>query len=38
LCLDYIWVSKDLKILKTEKIFSSKSDHSMLKTVVKRQQ
>ena len=37
LCLDYIWVSKDLKILKTEKIFSSKSDHSMLKTVVKRQ-
>ena len=36
LCLDYIWVSKDLKILKSEKIFSSKSDHSMLKTVIKR--
>jgi len=36
LCLDYIWVSKNLKILKSEKIFSSKSDHSMLKTVIKR--
>lgn len=36
LCLDYIWVSKDLKILKADKIFSTKSDHSMLKTVVKR--
>lgn len=37
LCLDYIWVSKDLKILKTEKIFSTKSDHSILKTIVKRE-
>ncbi len=36
LCLDYIWVSKDLKILKAEKIFSTNSDHSMLQTVVKR--
>ena len=36
LSLDYIWVSKNLKILKSEKIFSSKSDHSMLKTVIKR--
>lgn len=36
LCLDYIWVSKDLKILKSEKTFSSKSDHSMLKTIIQK--
>lgn len=36
LCLDYIWVSKDLKILKTQKINTLKSDHNMLKTYIKR--
>ncbi|MFH4965979.1 endonuclease/exonuclease/phosphatase family protein [Gaetbulibacter sp. M235] len=36
LSLDHIWVSKDLKILKTEKIFTTKSDHSMLKTYIKQ--
>ncbi len=36
LSLDHIWVSKDLKILKTEKINTFKSDHNMLKTFVKR--
>lgn len=35
LSLDHIWVSKDLKILKTQKIGTYKSDHSMLKTYVK---
>jgi hypothetical protein len=35
LSLDHIWVSKDLKILKTKKLFTSKSDHSMLKTYIK---
>lgn len=35
LSLDHIWVSEDLKILKTEKIFTTKSDHSMLKTFIK---
>ncbi|MFD0990402.1 endonuclease/exonuclease/phosphatase family protein [Mariniflexile jejuense] len=35
LSLDHIWVSKDLKILKTQKIGTFKSDHSMLKTYVK---
>lgn len=36
LSLDHIWVSKDLEILKTEKIGTFKSDHSMLKTVVRK--
>lgn len=36
LSLDHIWVSKDLKVLKTEKFYSLKSDHSMLKTVVRK--
>ena len=35
LSLDHIWVSKDLKILKTEKISTFKSDHSMLKTYIR---
>ncbi|WP_406685213.1 endonuclease/exonuclease/phosphatase family protein [Seonamhaeicola sp. MEBiC1930] len=35
LSLDHIWASKDLKILKTEKISTWKSDHAMLKTVIK---
>jgi endonuclease/exonuclease/phosphatase (EEP) superfamily protein YafD len=35
LSLDYIWVSKDLKILKTQKLFTTESDHSMLKTYIK---
>lgn len=36
LSLDHIWVSKDLRILKTQKLFTTKSDHSMLKTYIKR--
>lgn len=36
LSLDHIWVSKDLEILKTKKIGTFKSDHSMIKTFVKR--
>lgn len=36
LSLDHIWVSKDLKVLKTEKMGTFKSDHSMLKTVIKK--
>lgn len=36
LSLDHIWVSKDLKILKTQKIGTFKSDHSMIKTYVRR--
>ena len=36
LSLDHIWVSKDLKILKTQKINTFKSDHCMLKTYIKR--
>ena len=35
LSLDQIWVSKDLKIIKSEKIRTSNSDHSMVKTVVR---
>ncbi|MFI0429573.1 endonuclease/exonuclease/phosphatase family protein [Mariniflexile sp. HMF6888] len=35
LSLDHIWVSKDLKILKTQKINTFKSDHSMLKTILR---
>lgn len=34
LSLDHIWVSQDLKILKTEKINTFKSDHSLLKTYI----
>jgi Ca2+/Na+ antiporter len=36
LSLDHIWVSKDLEVLKTEKIHTFKSDHSMLKTFVRK--
>ncbi|WP_170179786.1 endonuclease/exonuclease/phosphatase family protein [Flavivirga rizhaonensis] len=36
LSLDHIWVSKDLKVLKTEKIATFKSDHSMVKTYVRK--
>jgi hypothetical protein len=36
LSLDHIWVSKDLKILNAEKIATFKSDHSMIKAVIKR--
>ncbi|UKM65698.1 hypothetical protein GSB9_02269 [Flavobacteriaceae bacterium GSB9] len=35
LSLDHIWVSKDLKILKTEKIHTFKSDHNMIKTFIR---
>ena len=35
LSIDHIWVSKDLKILKTQKINTFKSDHSMLKTYIR---
>ncbi|MGK0253252.1 MAG: hypothetical protein ACI9OE_000714 [Mariniflexile sp.] len=35
LSLDHIWVSKDLEILKTQKINTFKSDHCMLKTYIK---
>ncbi|WOD45170.1 endonuclease/exonuclease/phosphatase family protein [Hwangdonia lutea] len=34
LSLDHIWISNDLEILKTKKIGTFKSDHSMLKTYV----
>ena len=36
LSLDHIWVSKDLKVLKTKKIRTFKSDHNMPKTVIKK--
>ncbi|MEP5339055.1 MAG: endonuclease/exonuclease/phosphatase family protein [Algibacter sp.] len=36
LSLDHIWVSKDLEILKTEKINTFKSDHSMIKTYIRK--
>lgn len=36
LSLDHIWVSKDLRILKTQKVNTFKSDHSMIKTFIKR--
>lgn len=36
LSLDHIWVSKDLKVLKTKKTWTFKSDHNMLKTVVRK--
>lgn len=35
LSLDHIWVSRDLEILKTEKILTTKSDHSLLKMYLK---
>lgn len=35
LSLDHIWVSKDLKILKTQKINTFKSDHTILKTYIR---
>ena len=35
LSLDHIWVSKDLEILNAEKISTFKSDHSMVKTVIR---
>lgn len=35
LSLDHIWVSKDLEILKTQKINTFESDHCMLKTYVR---
>jgi len=36
LSLDHIWVSKDLEILKTEKINTWKSDHSMINTIIRK--
>tara|TARA_R110002049_G_scaffold114927_1_gene266602 strand:+ start:7969 stop:8841 length:873 start_codon:yes stop_codon:yes gene_type:complete len=36
LSLDQIWVSKDLKIVTSEKIRTSLSDHSMIKTVIRK--
>ncbi|MCF7567321.1 endonuclease/exonuclease/phosphatase family protein [Sabulilitoribacter arenilitoris] len=36
LSLDHIWVSKDLKIIKTKKTGTFKSDHSMLKTYIRK--
>ena len=36
LSLDHIWVSKDLEILKAEKIGTFKSDHSMIKIYVRK--
>lgn len=36
LSLDHIWVSKDLKVLKTKKLYSKVSDHCMLKTYVRK--
>lgn len=35
LSLDHIWVSKDLKIIKTKKLGTFKSDHSLVKTYVR---
>ena len=36
LSIDHIWVSKDLNIINSEKINTRNSDHSMLKTVIRR--
>lgn len=36
LSLDHIWVSRDLQIINSKKINSRKSDHSMIKTVVRK--
>ncbi|MDN3664801.1 endonuclease/exonuclease/phosphatase family protein [Algibacter miyuki] len=36
LSIDHIWVSKDLRIVNSEKIHSKNSDHSMIKTVIRK--
>ena len=36
LSLDHIWVSKDLEIIKAEKFATFKSDHSMVKAVIRK--
>lgn len=36
LSLDHIWVSRDLEILKTEKISTWKSDHAILRTTLNK--
>lgn len=36
LSLDHIWISKDLKIIATEKVNTLKSDHSMIKSIVRK--
>lgn len=36
LSLDHIWVSKDLEIINAEKISTFKSDHSMIKTSIRK--
>ena len=36
LSLDHIWVSKDLEIINAEKISTFKSDHSMVKAVIRK--
>ncbi len=36
LSIDHIWVSKDLKIINSEKINTRNSDHSMIKTVIRK--
>ena len=36
LSLDHIWVSKELEIIKTEKINTFKSDHNMIKTFIRK--
>ncbi|MFV9551720.1 endonuclease/exonuclease/phosphatase family protein [Algibacter sp. PT7-4] len=36
LSLDHIWVSKDMQILNAEKLSTLKSDHSMIKTVIRK--
>ena len=36
LSLDHIWVSKDFEILKTKKISTFKSDHSMIETFIRK--
>lgn len=36
LSIDHIWVSKDLKIINSEKINTRNSDHSIIKTVIRK--
>lgn len=36
LSLDHIWVSKDLTIIKSEKLNTFKSDHNMVKVIVRK--
>lgn len=36
LSLDHIWVSNDIEIISANKISTFKSDHSMLKTIIKK--